>query len=267
LIRTHEERARGKTTGTYSKELIMSAGALPPSRPDDDLSGLPDETLIVLAHDEQCLRARETIILRYCSVAEHLAVKWVRRARLREAETPDAKQTALLALLEALQAFDPAHVGPSCCFCTFMWNFVTARLSNFVRKVRRLELRRGYRQSSDGSERPENDRWRSAISRATVNEREDPVLILEARELADGLESVLGGLRPIERLIWQQGFVSAKKQCVLARELGLSGRTLKRRCAALLRKLVARLYRHIQGRDCPDQLDGERPCCTIFSVR
>src|SRR5260370_2217609 len=110
----------------------MSAGATPPSTPDGDLSSLPDEKLIVLAHDEHCSPAADTVVLRYYGLAASLAVQWVRWARIGRAETPDAKQTAMLALVESASPFHPAHAGPTFCFSTFICNSVTALLADFA---------------------------------------------------------------------------------------------------------------------------------------
>jgi|GEM_PF-4245233 len=221
----------------------MSASASPPSTPDGDLSSLPDETLLVLAHDEHCSLAADTVVLRYCGLAESLAVRWVRGARLGRAETPDAKQTALLALVEAACLFDPAHAGPTCCFCTFMWKFVTARLSNFVRDVCRL----GRRQcrlvivddagKEDRASTGPHHRW-------LVDGGSDPALILEARELLESLEIVLDSLVPIDRFLWER-FASGDRQGVIALEMGVSCRTLKRRRATFLRQIADRLHRQL----------------------
>jgi hypothetical protein len=219
----------------------MSAGAAPPSTPDGHLSSLPDEKLIVLAHDEHCSPAADTVVLRYYGLAASLAVQWVRWARLGRAETADAKQTAMLALVESASAFDPAHAGPTCCFCTFMWKFVTARLSNFVRDACRPGRRHCRLVIMDdiGDEDCAATDW---DRRALVDDGSDPVLILEAREILESLEIVLDGLGPIDRSLWER-FASGGRQRFIAREMGVSCRTLKRRRAALLRRVAARLHR------------------------
>jgi DNA-directed RNA polymerase specialized sigma24 family protein len=179
---------------------------------------------------------------------QHVAVRWARRARLREPDIQDAKQTALMALVIAAWGFQPAQPGGAGCrFGTYAWTFVTSRMKNFLRGLRRYEGRLCRSVPVDWCEESsDNDERKVRCRPRALEDPDHPALIAQTREYLERFAMVVSRLTPDNRFLWDC-LAAEEDPALLAAEWHVSRRTLQRRLAGLQKELEDRLCECICG--------------------
>jgi RNA polymerase sigma factor (sigma-70 family) len=107
-----------------------------------DLSALTDAELVLAARDPQRRQAAiDALVARYHDCLCRLIARLARRAHLPPDQLPDAQQDAVVAMIDAISAYDPIQDVRSrpCSFKSFLWAVLRARFYNFVRGFRRGE--------------------------------------------------------------------------------------------------------------------------------
>src|SRR5262249_42067569 len=108
-----------------------------------DLLAIGDEELIGLYRGGTCPGARNEVVLRHFSWIKRVAAMYANNSRLRRDLSPDAKQIAGMALLEAMAKYDMKRAkGPDrCSFRSFLVHVFRNRFRDFLKITYRAERR------------------------------------------------------------------------------------------------------------------------------
>jgi RNA polymerase sigma factor (sigma-70 family) len=218
------------------------------------MTRLDDEPLVVLAAECDYRPARDELIRRVLPVADRLVGRYAASTGLQEADHQDARQDAVLWVLEAAGRFrhrigkDVRSAG--CPFRTFLRRVVSARLVDFLRH--RGRLRRHFPLAevalldrNEGSDRRRHHSDPGTGGSAAMPERE-----VEEGELRAFLQRELGGFSEIDRTLWDLLAAGTPLRQV-AQALNLSYHQVKRH----RQKLIARLRSSLAGRRAADISD------------
>src|SRR5262245_53085207 len=111
---------------------------LAPAAYDLDMTQLEDEQLVELAQQCGYLPARDELICRFLGLAAYLVGRYASWNGLQEADSQDARQDAVLWILEAIRRYrtDESVKPDGCHFRSFLHRVITSRLVDFHRHLR-----------------------------------------------------------------------------------------------------------------------------------
>jgi RNA polymerase sigma factor (sigma-70 family) len=189
-----------------------------------DITLLDDERLVVLVQEWGNRPARDELIHRYLGLARRLVGHYASGGGLQDADSQDAKQSAVLWILEAIRRYrmaEPIRPG-GCHFRGFVRRILASRLVDLCRYLRRRNHGRGYR----------------------VVEAHDPGLpeCAEEGEVLVRLRQEVARLGEADRALWDRLAAGTPLRQVAA-AIGISYDAAKRR----RRKLLTRLKSSLSG--------------------
>jgi RNA polymerase sigma factor (sigma-70 family) len=217
------------------------------ARYDLNMTRLEDEPLVVLAAECDYRPARDELIRRVLPVADRLVGRYAARTGLQEADRQDARQDAVLWILEAVGRYRTDRTGKDgrsagCPFRTFLRRVVSARLVDFLRRCRRLRRHFPLAEAAlldwnEDSYRPRHRSDPGTGGSAALPERE-----VEGGEVRAFLHRELGGFSEIDQTLWDLLAAGTPLRQV-AQALNRSYHQVKRH----RQKLIARLRCSLAG--------------------
>ena len=186
-----------------------------------DLHHTGDEVLVLFARETGCRAARDELTWRRWGKVRARLIRCGPCRGLGPWDLDDAQQQAFFWIQEAIRAFDPK--GSS--FQTFLGRILRLRLMDFCRSLRRRNRR--FRLSGD------QERWpQSSLTNDAWDLPECP------RELSRLMAVAVADLDHQARALWDE-LCKGKRLRDLPQVLGVSYRTVKRRCRVLRDKLAS----------------------------
>jgi RNA polymerase sigma factor (sigma-70 family) len=219
-----------------------------------DLLTIGDEQLVILYRDGKHARARDELILRHHHWVHRVAAFFAKKSNLRPDLLPDAKQIASMALLEAIDKYDPERVrGPArCSFRTFLGTVFRNRFIDFLKKTRRAER---PIDRSRLKKRPNTEKRKTAASR---NDRgwfldsslEDPALLTQRGEELTRLRQAVEVLSSSKHMIFER-LSEGDNLSAISKEMGISYDATRR----LLQKMLKLLQQQLKSPNDSSQLE------------
>jgi RNA polymerase sigma factor (sigma-70 family) len=212
-----------------------------PSRYEQDLTRLEDEQLVALAQGGGDLAARDELVGRSLPVVGRLVGRSAARSGLQEADRQDARQAAVLWILEAVERYRTYRTGtdsrPAACpFRGFLHRVVSARLVDFLRH--RRHLRRHFPLAEAGllDRNEDSDGRRHRGQPGAGGGSAGPQGEVEQEEVRRLVDQELAGFGEADRTLWDLTAAGTPLRQV-AEALHLSYHQAKRH----RQKLIARL--------------------------
>jgi RNA polymerase sigma factor (sigma-70 family) len=166
------------------------------------MTTLEDEQLVVLAMECDYRPARNELIRRYLPLNERLLQRRTAHATLQEADYDDARQDAILWIVEAIRRYrsDEQLKPGGCHFRSFVYRVLSDRHVDFLR--RRQRLRSHFPLEVDVSSRHLRFVYGAGTQDPAGGEGADPLHAEEERELRSRLREELGLLGNAARRLW-----------------------------------------------------------------
>jgi RNA polymerase sigma factor (sigma-70 family) len=206
---------------------------------DLDLTCLGDEELVVLAQECAFQPAAQALMLRHFHWLSSLVARKARHTGLVNADVDDAQQETVFWMSEAIAHYDTLELArpTGCRFRSFLYLVVSARLHNYVRRIRRLNKRyqRAGRSFGEGTKLPTGDNLRVTWNHLAMD---NPALALVRQENQTRLRRTLDRLGEPARILWDC-LAAGMRLRDFARQQGVSYHQAKRQRQKLLAKLRA----------------------------
>ena len=220
---------------------------LAPSWYEQDLTQLADEQLVALAQEGDDRTARDEIVRRSLPAVGRLVGRYAARNGLQEADRQDARQAAVLWVLEAVECYRAPRSGTGarpagCPFRNFLHRVVSARLVDYLRHLRHLQRHFPVVETAllDRNEGSNRQRHRSDLGLG--GSAAGPQREVEEGEVRAVLHLEMAGLSGTDRTLWDLMAAGTPLQQVAA-ALDLSYHQVKRH----RQKLIARLRSSLAG--------------------